>query len=210
MLHGLWVRLGGPLYQPVSLDERFALLVCQRANCLQVLIQIYGIVVESFFHNAHRIFKRCNLAVELDQFLGKRVRRADVLFNIVYINLRRILAFIYDFLKLLVLLSQPHHIAINRCESVLEVIDLVVKNFIVSVDGHLTVNQGIHAISHLVEVLSVQLFKLLNQDLGCGSAASHVHLLLRLLLLKLILRLLLLLLLLLLLVCSSDLLIAPC
>ena len=50
----------------------------------------------------------------------------------------------------------------------------IIKDFVMSMNGHLAVNKGIRTFCHFHKVLGVQLFKLLHQDLGRGSStASH-------------------------------------
>ena len=121
--------------------------------------------------------------------------------DIAYINLGCILALIDYFLQLLVLLGQSLDISINRSEAILEIVDLVVEYFVVSVHSHLAIDQGVHTLCYIHKVLGVQLFKLLHEDLrcSCASRAFHAaHVLKILLLLELLLRVLL-----------SDLLVSP-
>ena len=105
-----------------------------------------------------------------------------------------------NFLEVLVLAPKRVNIAIDGRQATLEVVDLVVKDLVVSVDGHLAVNQGIHCLGHLVEVTIVELVHLLDECLGCAS--SHTCIGLRLLLSVHLLLLLVLLL-------TSNLLVAP-
>ena len=103
--------------------------------------------------------------MELDQLLGKGVRRANMIIDIVYINLDCILALIDYFLQLLVLLGQSLDISINRSEAILEIVDLVVQYFVVSVHSHLAINQSVHTLCYIHKVLGVQLLKLLHEYL---------------------------------------------
>ena len=103
--------------------------------------------------------------MELDQLLGKGVRRANMIIDIVYINLDCILALIDNFLQLLVLLGQSLDISINRSEAILEIVDLVVQYFVVSVHSYLAINQSVHTLCYIHKVLGVQLLKLLHEDL---------------------------------------------
>ena len=105
-----------------------------------------------------------------------------------------------NFLEVLVLAPEGVNIAIDGRQATLEVVDLVVKDLVVSMDGHLAVHQGIHGLGHLVEVTIVELVHLLDECLGC--ACSHTCIGLRLLLAVHLLLLLVLLL-------TSNLLVAP-
>lgn len=100
--------------------------------------------------------------MELDQFLGKRVRRADVLIYVVAIDMYRILTLIDNFLQAFVLLSQTLDIAIDGAETIFEVIDLVVENFVMSVNSDLAVNERIHTLGDLRIVFGVQFLELLH------------------------------------------------
>lgn len=71
-----------------------------------------------------------------------------------------------NFLELLVFLIKCVDIAINDRETTLEVIDLVVEDLVMCVDGHFAVDQGIDSLGDLKEVLSVDLLHLLHQGLG--------------------------------------------
>lgn len=140
--------------------------------------------------------------MELDQFFRERVRWANMIVDIAYIDLSRILALIDYFLQLLVLLGQSLDISINGRETILEIVDLIVEDFVVSVHSHFAINQGVHTLCYIHKVLGVQLFELLHEDLRCSCATSTfhaTHVTKILLLLELLLRVLL-----------SDLLVSPC
>ena len=125
--------------------------------------------------------------MEFDQLLRERVLCANMIIDVARIDLNCILALIDYFLKMFILLVQSLDIAIDGRETILEVVDLVVKDLVMGMHGHLAVNQGIHALGHFHKVLGVQLFKLLHQDLWRGrhitSHALEILLLLELLLL---------------------------
>ena len=106
--------------------------------------------------------------MEFDQLLRERVLCANMIVDVAWIDLNCILALIDYFLKMFILLVQSLDIAIDGRETILEVIDLVVKDLVMGMHGHLAVNQGIHALGHVHKVLGVQLFKLLHQDLWRG------------------------------------------
>ena len=78
--------------------------------------------------------------MELDQLIRERVWRANVIINIALIDLGSILALIDYFLQLLVLLGQSLDISINRGETILKIVDLVVEDFVVSVHSNFAIN----------------------------------------------------------------------
>ena len=122
-----------------------------------------------------------------------------MLVNIACVDGDGALAFTDDFLQLLVLLGQSLDVPIDHSESIFEVVDLIVEHFVMGVNRNLGINKRVHTSCHIVEVLGVQLFKLLHEDLRRrGRLTPHVLLLiLRLLLLHLLL------------IALSDLLVAP-
>ena len=56
-------------------------------------------------------------------------------------------------------------VAINHSETLLEVIDLIVENLVMGMDGNLAINEGVHCFINLFEILSVQVLELTNQAL---------------------------------------------
>ena len=163
------------------------MLFGQTSNCLQVFLQIYSIVVECLFDNSHCVFQRIDFALELDEFFGERVLRVTVGVDVVRADCRRRLRLINNFLQLLVFLIQGIDIAINDRESTLEVIDLVIEDLVVCMNGHLAVDQSIDSLGDLKVVLSVDLLYLLHEGLRrTGSLLVVLLLLLGLMLLVLL------------------------
>ena len=142
------------------------MLFGQITNCLQIVFQIYSIVVECLFDNSHGVFKRIDFALELDKFFRERVLCITVRVDVVLADWRRSLGLTDNFLQLLVFLIQCVDIAINDRDTALEVIDLVVEDLVMCVYGHLAVDQSIDSLGHLKEVLSVDFLHLLHQGLG--------------------------------------------
>ena len=165
---GRWnrCRLISPLHQSVRLDDRLALLVGQLADRLQVRVQVDNVIVEGFLDDAHGVFQRGHLAVELDQFVGERVLGAHMLVDIASVDGDGALAFTDNFLQLLVLLGQPLDVPIDHSQAIFEVVDLIVKHLVMGVHRDLGIDERVHTGCHIVEVLGVQLFELLHEDLG--------------------------------------------
>ena len=84
---------------------------------------------------------------------------------------------------MLVLLLERLNVAVDVSEASFEVIDLIIKDFIVSMDSNFAVNKRVHCLGHLVEVLIVKLVKLLHQRLwiaslhASSSRCIHTHVL---------------------------------
>ena len=78
--------------------------------------------------------------MELDEFLREWILGAHMLINIADIDLNLTLAFIDNLGQLLILLVQTLNVSIDGCEAILEVIDLVVENLVMSVHGDFTID----------------------------------------------------------------------
>ena len=98
--------------------------------------------------------------MELDQALRQWVLSEHMRVDIIAIDWCLALTLVDNFLHLFVLLLKSLDVAINHSNTFLIVIDLVVKNLVMSVDRNFTVDQSIDGTSHILEVLSVHLIEL--------------------------------------------------
>lgn len=98
--------------------------------------------------------------MELDQALREWVLSEHMRVDIIAIDWCLALTLVDNFLHLFVLLLKSLDVAINHSNTFLIVIDLVVKNLVMSVDRNFTVDQSIDGTSHILEVLSVHLIEL--------------------------------------------------
>ena len=98
--------------------------------------------------------------MELDQALREWVLSEHMRVDVIAINWCLSLTLVDNFLHLFVLLLKSLDVAINHSNTFLIVIDLVVKNLVMSVDRNFTVDQSIDGTSHILEVLSVHLIEL--------------------------------------------------
>ncbi len=80
------------------------------------------------------------------------------------LNLRLTLA--DNFLKLLIFLLETLYVAIDDRKSAFKIIDLVIKDLVVGVNGDFRIDQCIHSLGDLLEILSVQALHLLHKRLG--------------------------------------------
>ena len=111
---GVLVLLSCSLYQPVGLNNGFALLFCQLANRLQVFVKCDFVVIEGFLQDTHAVLERGDFTVELHQLLRKWVRGVDVIIKVIGIDRRGILTFTDHFLHVFVLLLDSRDVSINR------------------------------------------------------------------------------------------------
>ena len=97
-------RLSCYLDQPVSLDNRPALLFRKLSNRLQVFIKSNFVVFKCFFDDSHTVLKRRDFAVELYKFLREWVWRVHKIVDVAWIDGRGTLTFTNDFLHLFIFL----------------------------------------------------------------------------------------------------------
>jgi len=129
--------------------------------------------------------------------------------DIVSVNRCGRLRLLDHFSQLFILLLDRANIAVDVRKTIFEIVDLVIQNFIMSMNCNLAIDEGIYSFGNFIEVLIVQFIHLLNQCLR--SACCHGWILCRLLMLRLLLvHLLLLLLAHLILLLTGNLLISPC
>ena len=81
---------------------------------------------------------------------------------IVRIDLCRRTGLINDLLQLFILLLHSIDIRVYLNESFFEIIDLVVKDFVMLVHCHLAVYKGIDSLLHFCKVLAVEIFEFLH------------------------------------------------
>jgi len=88
-----------------------------------------------------------------------------MLFDVVSVEDDGRLGLMYHFLKVLIFASQGVNVSIDGREPVFEVVDLVIEDLVVGVDGNLAVNEGIHGLRNFIEVFVVQVVHLLHECL---------------------------------------------
>lgn len=88
----------------IDLDNLLALLVCERANSAQIYFEGDHVRVECLLEPCHRVFKRHDFALELNQALRERVRRIAVVINVICIDWSGLLRLVNCLLQLFVLL----------------------------------------------------------------------------------------------------------
>jgi len=67
-------------------------------------------------------------------------------------------------------------------KALFEVIDLIVENFVVSMNSNFAVDKSVYSLRHFIKVLRVELFKVLHQNLRCRRLPNKLFLITRLLL----------------------------
>ena len=116
------------------------MFVGKLADSFQVVFEVDSVVVEGLFDNTHGVFQHSNLAVELDQALRQWVLSEHMRVDVITIDWCLALTLVNHFLHLFVLLLKSLDVAINHSNTFLIVIDLVVKNLVMSVDRNFTVD----------------------------------------------------------------------
>ena len=98
--------------------------------------------------------------MELDQAFRKWVRREHMRLKVIAIDWCLTLALVDHFLHLFVLLLKRLDVSINLSNTVLIVVNLIIKDLVMRMDCYFTINKGIDGASHLSEVFGVHLIEL--------------------------------------------------
>jgi hypothetical protein len=143
----------------VDLEDLAALLLGHISDSLQVVVDADHVVVVGLLDHAHGIFKSRVFSLKLDQLLRERVSGLDIHIDVlkgdVHGGLR--LARHRVLLQLGVLTLEGLDVSVNSANFSLKFVDLVIKSFVVGMDGHLAIDKSIDALLALFVVFGVQL-----------------------------------------------------
>lgn len=165
------------LAQLFNFLDLFALLLTQLSNKSQHSWQVNILFVKGLLNQVHCVFNCVDLALKLDQFVTDRVLSVHEVRNVVSCHLLSTPGLAIQVrLNLGALSRESVTITVDVAEAQLEIIDLIIEDFVVSVDSRFDIYQVLASLVGLSEVLVVQLVELTDHHLRSHLVLLAVHL----------------------------------
>ena len=137
--HGRLLAGCGSSQQLTRFNDLSGLLASKLSNMFQISSQVHVVLLESLLDYSHGVFDCGVLGLQLNQLLTVSILRED---KIVDISSGDLTALVLSdlLLQLFILLVEGDYVTVSNTDSLLEVLNLIIKDFIVLVKGHFRVH----------------------------------------------------------------------
>ena len=123
---------------------------------VKILFEIDLIFFVSFLHNIHGILETSRLAVIVKQLFTQDIVWHHVVINVVCVDSCEVLPVTKHFHHSFIILLKSFNVTLYCSKTLLEVVNLIIKNFVMFMNSDFSINQSIHAFLHLFEILIIK------------------------------------------------------
>ena len=123
---------------------------------VKILFEINLILFVSFFHNIHSILETSRLAVVVKQLFTQDIVWHHVVIDVVLINSSKVLPITEHFHHSFIILLESFNVTLYCSKTLFEVVNLIIKNFVMLVNSNFSVNQSVNTFLHLLEILIIK------------------------------------------------------
>ena len=123
---------------------------------VKIFFEIDLILFVSFLHNIHSILETSSLAVIIKQLFTQDIVWHHVVINVVCVDSCEVLPVTKHFHHSFIILLKSFNVTLYCSKTLLEVVNLIIKNFVMFMNSDFSINQSIHAFLHLFEILIIK------------------------------------------------------
>ena len=123
---------------------------------VKILFEINLILFVSFFNNIHSILETSRLAVVVKQLFTQDIVWHHVVIDVVLINSSEVLPITEHFHHSFIILLESFNVTLYCSKTLFEVVNLIIKNFVMLVNSNFSVNQSVNTFLHLLEILIIK------------------------------------------------------
>ena len=122
---------------------------------VKIFFEINLILFVSFLHNIHSILKTSSLAMIVEQLFTQDIVWHHVVIDVVLIDSSHVLSVTEHFHHSFIILLESFNITLNRSKTLLEIVNLIIKNLVMLMNSDFSVDQSVYTFLHLFEILII-------------------------------------------------------
>ena len=123
---------------------------------VKILFEIDLILFVCFLHNIHGILETSRLAVVVKQLFTQDIVWHHVVIDVACINSSEVLPITEHFHHSFIILLKSFNVTLYCPETLLEVVNLIIKIFIMLVNSNFSVNQSVYTFLNFLEILIIK------------------------------------------------------
>ena len=123
---------------------------------VKILFEIDLILFVCFLHNIHGILETSRLAVVVKQLFTQDIVWHHVVIDVACINSSEVLPVTEHFHHSFIILLKSFNVTLYCPETLFEVVNLIIKIFIMLVNSNFSVNQSVYTFLNLLEILIIK------------------------------------------------------
>ena len=123
---------------------------------VKIFFEIDFILFVCFLHNIHSILKTSRLAMIVKQLFTQDIVWHHVVIDIVCVDSSEVLSVTEHFHHSFIILLKSFNVTLYRSKTLFEVINLIIKNFVMLMNSNFCVNQSIYTFLHLFKILIIK------------------------------------------------------